>query len=117
MSEALSEMVVAAEAEGRDAAEQHLSPAGDGDGLADDVVAEEDAAAHLAVDAFGEVEAEVCTHDDLRDEHEHEPVGEFGVHVGCKLPALVGVAEKVAYDCYGGPEDLDGDMPAVADDL
>ena len=117
MSKALSQMVVAAESKRCDAAEQHLRPAGDGDGLPEDIMAEEDTAAHFAVDAFGEVEAEVGAHDDLGDEHEHEPVGEFGVHVGSELAAFVGVPEEVAYDCYGGSEDLDGDMPAVADDL
>lgn len=110
-------MVVTAEPKGCDAAEQHLRPASDGDSLAEDVMAEKDTAAHFAVDALGEVEAEVGAHDDLGDEHEHEPVGEFGVHVGSELAAFVGVAEEVAYDCYDGAEDLDGDMPAVADDL
>ena len=96
MGEALPEVVAAAESKGCDAAEQHLRPAGDGDGLADNVMAEEDAAAYLAVDALGEVEAEVGAHDDLGDEHEHEPVGKFGVHVGSELAALMSVAEEVA---------------------
>ena len=115
--EALPEMVIATIPQRGNATEQHLHPGGDGHGLAEDAVGEDRAAAQPAVDALLEVQLEVHAEHGLHEQHEHEPVGELGVHVRGELAALVRVAHEVADDGEKAAEDLHGDVPAVADDL
>lgn len=51
MCQALPEMVVAAEAQRRDTAEEHLHPSGDGNGLAEDAVRGDQPRAYAAEDS------------------------------------------------------------------
>ena len=73
--------------------------------------------ADLTMEAFRDVEFEVDAKDDLNNQHEHEPVREGGVDVVREGSAFVQVSEEVGWDCDEGPEDLERDVPAVANYL
>lgn len=63
------------------------------------------------------MQLQIETQHDLGDEEEHQPVRERGVDVRAELAASVGVTEEVGHDGDDGSDDLNGDVPARADDL
>lgn len=69
-------MVCAAEAQGRDAAEEHLDPGNDGHDLPEGAVGIDKVFADFALDAFFKVQAEIDAEPDLDDKEEVEAVCE-----------------------------------------
>ena len=110
MRQTLPQMVVPAQPQRRDAAEEHLHPAQHRECFANDAVAEDDVAAYLPIYATLEVQFEVDAEADLGDEEEGEDVSEGGVDVGGELTAAVSVAEEVTDDGEDGAESLEGDV-------
>lgn len=113
----LAEVVTLTEAHGRNAAKEHLRPTDDGHDLADNPVSQHKDPADSTLSGLLEVQLEIEAQHDLRDQQEHQPVRERGVGILAELAALVGVAEEVGQDGDDGSDDLEGDVPARADDL
>lgn len=70
MRRALAQVLALAEAQRRDAAEDHLRPGEHGEGLAEEAVRGPDEAADAPVEAALEVQLEVDAHADLGREEE-----------------------------------------------
>ena len=117
MSETLSEVIIAAEAECRDASKEHLYPADDREQLPDNTMESDNGRPKPRVDALFQVDAKIDADDDLRDKHDHEDVGELRVDVGRELSTSVRMTEKIAEDSESSTEDLHRDMPSRSDDL
>lgn len=115
MGQALAGVVAAAEAQRDDAAEQHLHPGGDRQGLAQHAVGRDQQLPDVAEESALDVQPEVDAQADLDDQGQHQPVGERGVHVVGELATLVGVAEEVADDGKGSGDNLAGDVETGAD--
>ena len=118
MRETLSQMIISAESQSRDAAKEHLHPGDEGKRLADDTVDNDEEISELGHEAgTGEVEFEIETQEDLDGESEVDNRGEGGMHVVRELAAFVLVAKEVPSDGQEGAEDLEGNVPARAGDL
>lgn len=117
MRQALAEVVIATEAHGGNAAEEHLHPACDGHRLAEDTVENDEDAADAAVNALGQMELEVEADDHLRHQHEHQGVCKGRVDVFRELAAFVGVAEEIGHHGDHGTDNLKRDMPSRAHNL
>lgn len=110
-------MVAATEAEGGDAAEEHLYPARNRHDFTDHAVACDDMPTYTRVYALCQVKFEVYTQHDLEKEHQHEGRGEGGVYVGCELTAAMSMAQEITDESSHGAEHLDRDMPSRSDNL
>lgn len=112
MGQTLAQVVTLAEAQGGDAAKQHLGPGDDGEGLAVYAVYDADDGPHALVDSPVEVQAEVDADNDLGEHLEVDPVAEVGMDVGGEeLAAAVHVAQGVSEEGEDGGQGLDGDVP------
>lgn len=112
VSQALAEMVLPTETQGRNAAEEHLRPAHDGHRLAEYAVGDDEDPANAAMDSLCEMQLQVQAEHDLDHHHEHQDVCERRVDVLGESPALMGVAEEVGDDGDNRSDDLDWNMPS-----
>ncbi len=118
MGRALADVFALAEAERRDATEQHLRPREHGEDLSVNAVEEADGRTDLAVEALLQVQPEIDAQHDLGKHDEEERGPELGVDVGVdEFAAAVHVAEDISEDGDGGCQNLDGNMPSRFDHL
>lgn len=117
MRQALSQMVLTAESQGRDATEQHLHPTDNRHHLPHHSVSDNNIPTDPSMDSLGEMQLEIYAQHDLENEHQHQRVGKRGVDVLGETSALMGVAHKVGQHGDNGTNDLDRNVPSRADHL
>ena len=110
-------MIGSAESKRGDASENELHPCHDWHSLANEAMCLDHDLPYLPVDTLFEMEFQVDTHGDLRDQHEHDIGNELGVNVLSELSALVLVAEEVSDDGEEGADCLYGNVPFRPDYL
>ena len=110
-------MIPAAEADGSDAAQQHLRPAEHRQRRADETVRKDNAPSNAPEYSLFQMQLQINAKDDLRGQQERDPVSERGMSVRRKLAAFMFVAKKVADDGEHDAEGLDGDVPSGPDEL
>lgn len=112
MRQALSGVVLSAEAQRCNASKEELHPRHHWQGLADHAMHLDYDVAYLPVDALFQVEFQVDAHDNLAKQHEHDDGYKCRVDVVWgKLAAAVLVTEEVADDGEDGADALDWDVP------
>lgn len=95
MGHTLTEVITAAEAERGNATKDHLRPDEDGHDLANDTVGQHEDPSDAGLARFLQVQLEIHSEGDLRDQQEHQPVCDGGVQVLLELATFVSVAEEV----------------------
>lgn len=117
MSQTLAEVIATTEAQRGNTTKEHLRPADNGHDLANDTVCQHEDPTDTTLSCFLEVQLKISAQYDLHDQHEHQPVCERGVEVFVELAALVCVAEEVSQNSDDSADDLNGNVPARANDL
>ncbi len=109
---ALAEVLALADAERRDAAENHLHPGKEGHGLANDGMERPYQLANPAVDAALPVALEIDAQHDLGDEENLQDVGKAGVGIAAvEFATVVHVSEEEAQKGQAGAYYLRRDVP------
>lgn len=117
MRQTLAEVVILTEAQSGNPTEEHLRPADHRHDLAQHTVGQHKDPPDATLATLLQVQLQIDPQHDLGNQQEHQPVRKRSVSIRPELTALVRMAEEIGQDGDNGSDDLEGDVPARADDL
>lgn len=112
MRSALPNMISTAESLACDSTKDHLYPSSHWHDTSQNSVRLHLVWPDLSQETPLQMQSQVHAQDDLRDEHEHQPISEASVSRICELPALVKMSQEVSQHCDRGSKDLCRDVPS-----